>query len=414
MPKTTRQSKAIRVGVLGGRRGQTFMNNSAATGLELVAVCDHSPTTLAAVKAKHPAVSTYADFDQMLAHDLDAVVLANYFHEHAPFAIKTLQAGKHVMSECTPCITMAEGVALCEAVEKSGLIYMFAENYPYSAACIEMARLYKEGEVGQAIYGEGEYIHPDTQEAFQDRSPGLDHWRNVLPATYYCTHALAPLMAITDTRPVSVNALSLPYPKGFDDHRVKHQDVGSIICTTMDTGAIFRLVQGAVPGHSVYYRVHGTKGMMEMPRNGGWNTVNIEHDYFNIPADGYAKRVINPAFPAWAQKANRAGHGGGDFFTNHYFAQAIQTSRQPFLDVYRAVAMSAVGIQAWRSALAGGAPQALPDWRKKSARAPFAKDHWSPFAKSTADKAPSSVVTPAYKPSKNAVAQAQKRWAKNG
>ena len=32
-----------------------------------------------------------------------------------------------------------------------------------------------------------------------------------MPATYYCTHALAPLMYITDTRPVKVNGFAVPY-----------------------------------------------------------------------------------------------------------------------------------------------------------------------------------------------------------
>ena len=35
------------------------------------------------------------------------------------------------MSETAACSTLTEGVALIEAVEKSGRIYMFAENYPY-------------------------------------------------------------------------------------------------------------------------------------------------------------------------------------------------------------------------------------------------------------------------------------------
>ena len=61
---------------------------------------------------------------------MDAVVLANYFHQHAPFAIKALKADKHVMSETAACHTLGEGVALARAVEKSGKIYMFAENYP--------------------------------------------------------------------------------------------------------------------------------------------------------------------------------------------------------------------------------------------------------------------------------------------
>ena len=51
-----------------------------------------------------------------------------------------LTAGKHVMSETAACHTLGEGVALARAVEKSGKIYMFAENYPYMVYNQEMRR----------------------------------------------------------------------------------------------------------------------------------------------------------------------------------------------------------------------------------------------------------------------------------
>ncbi len=43
--------------------------------------------------------------------DVDAVVLANFFHEHAPYAIKRPERNIHVYSECISNGTMAEGVA---------------------------------------------------------------------------------------------------------------------------------------------------------------------------------------------------------------------------------------------------------------------------------------------------------------
>jgi predicted dehydrogenase len=54
-------------------------------------------------------VTTYTDYDRFLEHDIDAVILANCFHEHAPFAIKALEAGKHVMSECACNSTLGDG-----------------------------------------------------------------------------------------------------------------------------------------------------------------------------------------------------------------------------------------------------------------------------------------------------------------
>ena len=121
---------------------------------------------------------------------MDAVILANSFHQHAPFAIEALAAGKLVMSETSACHTLGEGVALAHAVEKSGLTYMFAENYPYMAYNQEMRRLYQKGSLGKFKYGEGEYVHPDPPEARVGRSVGKNHWRNWIPATYYCTHSI--------------------------------------------------------------------------------------------------------------------------------------------------------------------------------------------------------------------------------
>src|SRR5882724_3413962 len=119
--RTTRAARPIRVGVIGVGRGQTFMHEARAAGMELVAICDRWMARLDEVGARY-GITTYQDYDRFLEHDMDAVVLANYFHEHAPFAIKALAAGKHVMSETAANTTLAEGVALCRAVEQSGKI----------------------------------------------------------------------------------------------------------------------------------------------------------------------------------------------------------------------------------------------------------------------------------------------------
>ena len=151
-------------------------------------------------------VATYADYDEFLGHDMDAVILANYFHQHAPFAIQALEAGHHVMSECAAAKTLGEAVELCRAVEKSGKVYMFAENCAFTSAIVELRRLYQKGEIGRVTYAEGEYNHAFEPRARLSISPGVRHWRQWIPPTYYNTHALGPLMYVTDTRPVQVNA----------------------------------------------------------------------------------------------------------------------------------------------------------------------------------------------------------------
>ncbi len=91
-----------------------------------------------------PCPYNYGSIHQYIGGEgdfLDAVVLANYFHEHAPFAVKAFAAGKHVMSECAACHTPAEGVALARAFEAAkDRVYMFAENYPFMAHNARLAR----------------------------------------------------------------------------------------------------------------------------------------------------------------------------------------------------------------------------------------------------------------------------------
>ncbi len=61
--------------------------------MERVAVCDTWAKRLDPV-ARELGVAACTDFDEFLCHDMDGVVLANYFHEHAPYAIRALRTGE--------------------------------------------------------------------------------------------------------------------------------------------------------------------------------------------------------------------------------------------------------------------------------------------------------------------------------
>ena len=144
-------------------------------GMEVVALCDLDPARLSSASSALGA-APYQDYDAFLAHDMEGVILANYFD--APLALKALKAGKHVLSETAACKTVAEGVQLVRTVEQTGLIYLFAANYPFKPQVRELRRLYQAGEVGTFQYGECEYLHgfsPDYLTQFGEE-PG--HWRS--------------------------------------------------------------------------------------------------------------------------------------------------------------------------------------------------------------------------------------------
>jgi predicted dehydrogenase len=406
----------IRVGVVGVGRGESFVKAATdVVGMELVAICDTWAERLATLGARY-GVATYTDYDHFLEHEMDAVILANYFHQHAPFAIKALAAGLHVMSETACNGNLAEGVALCRAVEASGKIYMLAENYPFTAFNQELARLYRQGEIGQVTYAEGEYNHPMAPEAILRISPGRNHWRNWLPPTYYCTHALAPLMVITDTMPVSVNALSIPVPE-LTASLARHNDPGCVILCRMDNGAVFRIFGLGLPGHSNWYRLHGVGGGMEITRGPGYfgpGQVRVWHDEWNCPPNTPTERTYVPDWPEHGDLARRAGHGGGDFWTNFHFANAIRSGQSPYLDVYRGVAMSSVGILAWKSALANGQPFPIPNFRDECSRQTVENDHWSPWPENPDPSKPFPSLLGKIEPAEGALAYAEQIWREVG
>jgi len=416
MLQKTGSKKPIRVGVVGVRRGLAFARGAGPqVGMKLVALCDTWKERLQQT-SKELKVATYTDYDRFLEHDMDAVILANYFHQHAPFAIKALRAGKHVMSETSACFTLAEGVALIREVEKSGKIYMFAENCPYMVYNQEMRRIYRSGRIGKFMYGEGEYLHPADADFLNSISPGINHWRNWIPATYYCTHSLAPIMFITDTWPVKVNGFVMPHAK--DDpvwmRTVRRNDAASMIVLRMDNGAVVKLLQVSLRGEGLWVRIHGSRGQMENLRYGDRNMVRLRREQYHEERTEPVEQIYLPDFPEHHAEAIKTGHGGADFFLNLHFAEAIRKNQQPYLDVYRGVAMSIVGILAYRSALQDSKTLEVPDLRRESEREKYAKDDWSPDPAKRRPGQPWPSILGDIKPTEEGLAYARKVWKSIG
>ena len=91
--------KKLRIGVFGAGRGVDLAHNFLALGCDVVALCDFNKNRLEqGVKDLGEPVAAYENFDDFIQHELDAVVLANYFHEHTPFAIKCFEKNINIFS----------------------------------------------------------------------------------------------------------------------------------------------------------------------------------------------------------------------------------------------------------------------------------------------------------------------------
>ena len=206
--------KRIKHGIWGLGRGMSFCETCDALNFDVMAGCDYNPVLRDRFLKANPGAFATDNDEDFLAYDLDAVLLATYCPIHADDAIRCLQAGKHVLSEVTSFHTMAEGVRLVEAVEKSGLVYNLAENYPFSKAKMYLADKWQQGLFGDLMYAEYEYVHECRSLIYtyldgMPVEPGwtAHNWRSWLHCHYYNTHSLGPMMIISGLRPTRVTAL---------------------------------------------------------------------------------------------------------------------------------------------------------------------------------------------------------------
>ncbi len=361
--------KKIKIGVLGAFRGETMINFVKKTGeAELVAVCDKNPDVLHKL-IKSKGVTLYDNFEDFIKHDMDAVILANYANEHAPYAIKCLKAGKHVFSEVLPCASLKEAVELVECVEETGLIYAYGENYCYMPATAEMRRLYQKGVLGEIEYAEGEYVHNCEYIWPSITLCDPEHWRNKMPATYYCTHSLGPIIHITGLRPISVTAFEFPFYSRQARCGAKSGG-GAIEMVTLENGVVVKSIHGFLGKDSIWYTLYGSKGRMESSREDadikGVNKLFVNCDSVEGTPDSKVK-CYEPK-DEFSSLADGMGHAGSDYYPMHYFIEAIKGNPAEIIDVYEAMDMALPGIIGYHSILEGGIPKKLPDMRKKSDR----------------------------------------------
>lgn len=136
----------------------------------------------------------YTDFDEMLEKaDIDAVIVATAAVDHVAYVKKAMDAGKHVLSEI-PAIASIEDAKELKAIEGAhpDLIYMCAENCCYWAFIKTWKKMRENGEFGDIVFAEAEYLHATEPSKLGPVSP--EYWRSYLPAIQYLTHELGPWM----------------------------------------------------------------------------------------------------------------------------------------------------------------------------------------------------------------------------
>ena len=119
------EKKIVKLGIVGCHRGTNIARTIVGDAdVKITALCDLLPDRIKTARTdfeknfKAEGIEEYTDFDEMLAKsDIDAVVIATGANVHVPFAIKALDAGKHVLSEIPAVYSLEEAKKLKAAVK---------------------------------------------------------------------------------------------------------------------------------------------------------------------------------------------------------------------------------------------------------------------------------------------------------
>lgn len=142
----------MRIGVLGAARisGRAIVAPAQATGHRLVAVAARDRSRAEAFAAQHGVERVLDSYADLIADpDVEAVYnpLANALH--APWNIKALQAGKHVLTEKPSASNAEEAADVRDAAAKSGTVFMEGFHYLFHPSTRRMHELLDSGELGE-------------------------------------------------------------------------------------------------------------------------------------------------------------------------------------------------------------------------------------------------------------------------
>ncbi len=390
----------IKLAVVGGNRGKAF--NSTLKLLEdkvkLTAICDVDGEQIEKWKKEFPEIKGYLSYDELLeSDDVDAVFIATPIKYHYQQTKKALLAGKHVLCEVYAAKTIAEMEELIELVEKTGLVYMMAENYVYMRQNMMILNMTNQGAFGEITYAEGGYVHDCRPLRVADN--GEVTWRGEEMRKDRCnnypTHSLGPIakwLGITETdqmvrsatfvsRHASMN--NLIRERFGDNHPALQKGYwayGDSTITTIECASealiILRFDGDSLRPHNmIHYQLQGTHASYLSGRHDDEDGLLWVDGVSSKNSDGTAEKWDNMykhaykyEHPEWVKHmadARQLGHGGGDFFVLKEFVESIIEKRRPFIDIYDAVSWSCIYPVSMESVKKGGIPIDMPIFKRK-------------------------------------------------
>lgn len=421
--------RRIQLGMIGtGMRGQVLLKELLRReDVEVVALCDIEPIMLKqaldmAAKAGKPAPKAYGQDGDTHAYrrllqqrGLDGVIIATPWEWHAPMAIEAMEAKVAVGCEVVAGVTLQDHWDVLAAQQRTGTSYMLLENVCYRRDVMAALQMVRAGLFGELVHLQGGYQHDLRAVKFNSGNPaepygsgvefGPKGWSEARWRTehsvrrngeLYPSHGIGPCAMYTGinrgNRFTHINSFASK-ARGLHEYtvaksgggtthpstRVKFK-LGDVVTTTLacENGETIILQHDtSLPRpYSLGFRVQGTKGLW-MDLNQSIHIEGRSPGHKWEPFKTYQDEFDHPLWRKYAQDAEGAGHGGMDYFVIHAFVEAVKAEAPMPIDIYDALAWSAITPLSEQSIAEGFKTLEFPDFTQglwKSRKPIFAFD----------------------------------------
>ena len=339
---------------------------------ELYAICQRNEQSLNKIGDQFKVKRRFTRFEDLLSiKELDAIHINTPIGLHAEMSIAALNAGKHCACTVPMATTIEECKAICEAQKRSKKVYMMMETAVYTREFLYVKSLVKKGEFGRIQFLRGSHQ--------QDMTVGWpDYWWG-FPPMHYATHAVSPLLCITNKQVEKVNC--------YGSGRIREEYIPRYGSPFAVESALFKLRDSDLAAEvtrSLYettrqYResfdIYGEKMSFEWEQLAGeghaMHTGGEDARRIEVPDSGH----LLPREIARFTKAGvyddkhkhlsffqGGGHGGSHPHMVHEFVRAIVEERDSAVNAPVAANWTCAGICAHKSAMNSDETVFIPDF----------------------------------------------------
>lgn len=408
-PRVWKPNERLKIGILGvGMRGQVHLKELLRRDdVEIAAICDVDPymidkalARVAAASKPKPGVFT-GDPEAWRAMyakaGLDAVFIVTPWEWHAPQAIAAMEAGIAVGCEVVAGITLDDHWQVLRTQLRTGTPYMLLENVCYRRDVLAVLNMARQGLFGEIVHLEGGYQHDLRAVKFNSGVPGKAYgegyefgekgwsearWRTDHSVRrngdLYPSHGIGPCAMQANIHRGNRFVRLTSYAsnaRGLHDYIAKNAPahpnarqvfrLGDVVqtqiaCANGETILLSHDTSLPRP-YSLGFRVQGTQGLW-MDVNDSLHIEGRTKPHEWEPAEPWLEKYDHPLWKRFAEDAKASGHGGMDFFVINAFVEALRRGEPMPIDVYDAVAWSAITPLSEQSIAEGNRTVEFPDF----------------------------------------------------